>query len=442
MRILTLTWEFPPVITGGLGMACYGMVKSLLRKQVEVDLVMPASQPVFFSLRNPDDADNLPIASDQTGPGSLHMSREELTKLLTNPISAYHTTKYNPISKALNISQPAIRPLSPGLGELSEILSSEDPLFRQVRSFTETALKLASKLDIDLIHAHDWLGYPAASFTETALKLASKLDIDLIHAHDWLGYPAAMILKKRLNRPFVAHIHATEFDRAGGTGNHRIHHLEYLGLDYADRVVAVSEYTANTIAEKYSIPLQKISVVHNAYSVPNSPNNHRRIFKENTVLFMGRITLQKGPDYFLEVARRVLEHNKNVRFIMAGTGDMKNRILHRAAAMGLGTRFLVAGFLDRQQVDQILSTTDIFVLPSISEPFGIAPLEAMSHGAVAIISKKAGVAEIIHNAFKIDFWDIDQMVSTILDLTDNHEKLKEMSIRSRNEVSNLEWDQA
>ena len=416
MRILTLTWEFPPVITGGLGMACYGMVKSLLRKQVEVDLVMPVREPVFFSLRNPDDVDNLPIASDQAGQilsSSIYMSREELTKLLANPISVYHTTKDYPISKPLNISQPAIKSLSPGLGELSEILSSEDPLFRQVRSFTEMAL-----------------------------KLASKLDIDLIHAHDWLAYPAAMILKKRLNRPFVAHIHATEFDRAGGTGNHRIHHLEYLGLDYADRVVAVSEYTANTIAEKYSIPLQKISVVHNAYSVPNSPNNHRRIFKENTILFMGRITLQKGPDYFLEVARRVLEHNKNVRFIMAGTGDMKNRILHRAAAMGLGTRFLVAGFLDREQVDQILSTTDIFVLPSISEPFGIAPLEAMSHGAVAIISKKAGVAEIIHNAFKIDFWDIDQMVSTILDLTDNPDKLREMSIRSRNEVSNLEWDHA
>jgi glycosyltransferase involved in cell wall biosynthesis len=413
MRILTLTWEFPPVITGGLGMACYGMVKSLLRKQVEVELVIPASRPVFFSLRNPDDADNLPIASDQAGPRSFHMSREELTKLLANPISAYHTTKHNLISRPLGISQPAIRPLSPGLGELSEILSSEDPLFRQVRSFTEMAL-----------------------------KLVSKLDIDLIHAHDWLGYPAAMILKKTLNRPFVAHIHATEFDRAGGTGNHRIHHLEYLGLDYADRIVAVSGYTANTIAEKYSIPQQKISVVHNAYSVPNSPNNHRRIFKENTVLFMGRITLQKGPDYFLEVARRVLGHNKNVRFIMAGTGDMKNRILHRAAAMGLGTRFLVAGFLDREQVDQILSTTDIFVLPSIAEPFGIAPLEAMSHGAVAVVSKKAGVAEIIHNAFKIDFWDIDQMVSTILDLTDNPEKLKEMSIRSRNEVANLQWDQA
>lgn len=414
MRILTLTWEFPPVITGGLGMACYGMVKSLLRKHVEVDLVMPASQPVFFSLRNPEDADKLPIASEQElkkFASASGMSREELIKLLANPISAYQTIKHNPIYRTPDIKHPAIRPLS--IDELSETLSTGEPLFGQVKSFTQMAV-----------------------------RLASKLDIDVIHAHDWLSYPAAMILKQTLKRPFVAHIHATEFDRAGGPGNHRIHHLEYLGLDYADRVVAVSGYTANTITEKYSIPQEKITIVHNAYSVPNSPNNHRRIFKENTVLFMGRITLQKGPDYFLEIARRVLEQNKNVRFIMAGTGDMKNGILHRAAAMGLGTRFLVAGFLDREQVDRILSTTDIFVLPSVSEPFGIAPLEAMSHGAVVIVSKNAGVAEVIENAFKIDFWDTDQMVSTIVDLTEKPEKLKQMSIRSRNEVANLQWDHA
>jgi glycosyltransferase involved in cell wall biosynthesis len=207
-------------------------------------------------------------------------------------------------------------------------------------------------------------------------------------------------------------------------------------------VIVVSNYTADIIAEKYLVDRRKIRVVHNAFSSVNGNNHHRRIFKDTTILFLGRITLQKGPDYFLEVARRVLERVKNVHFIMAGSGDMETGILHKSAYHKLGTKFLFSGFLNRDEVETILASTDIFVLPSVSEPFGIAPLEAMSHGAVAIMSKKAGVAEIVQNAYKVDFWDIEKMVSIIVDLVSNPDKRKEMSERGRNEVMALKWNEA
>ncbi len=407
MRVLTLTWEFPPVITGGLGMACYGIVRALLKQGIEVDLIMPAKENIYFPLRKPEDVDALPVAFIDPSK-QKQLSLEELKKLMGSSTSVYAAglkSKARYAFEKLRHSKP--------FKNLVETLSDEYYLFRDVRHYTDMAV-----------------------------TIGAQLGFDVIHAHDWLTYPAGMVLKRICGKPLVTHVHATEFDRAGGTGDGRIHNIEYAGMEYADRVIAVSGYTAKTIEEKYHIGPDKTRIVHNAYSAPNSNYNHRRLFKEPTVLFMGRITLQKGPDYFIEVARRVLQQEKNVRFIMAGSGDMERQILHRAASFGMGTKFLFAGFLDRQEVESILSTTDIFVLPSVSEPFGIAPLEAMSRGAVAIISKNAGVAEVIKNAYKIDFWDIYQMVSAILELVRNPEKFIEMSKKSKEEVSNLLWDDA
>ena len=410
MRVLTLTWEFPPVITGGLGMACYGIVKALLKQGIEVDLVIPAKEDVYFPLRKPEDADTLPVAFLDPSKQKLQnpLPLDELRKLMGSTASVYAQG----VRTKTRYAFEKLKQINP-FKNLVELLSDEYYLFREVRHYTNMAV-----------------------------TIGSQLSFDAIHAHDWLTYPAGMVLKRICGKPLVAHVHATEFDRAGGAGDGRIHHIEYVGMDYADRVIAVSAYTARTIQEKYHIDPEKTRVVHNAYMVPNSNGHQRRLFKEPTVLFMGRITLQKGPDYFIEVARRVLQQEKNVRFIMAGSGDMEKQVLHKAASFGMGTKFLFAGFLDRQEVESILSTTDIFVLPSVSEPFGIAPLEAMSRGAVAIISKNAGVAEVIKNAYKIDFWDIDQMVNAILELVRNPDKLREMSKKSKQEVANLLWEDA
>ncbi len=412
MRILMLTWEFPPVITGGLGMACYGMAKAFLKQGNQIDLVMPVKEEVYFPLRKVEDVDCLSVTfADPAKQGQIQnpLSAEALRKLIGSPLSVYFTPHRKTWAKC---SFEGIKKSDP-FTRVFKILADDSYLFRQVRNYTTEAVSIAS-----------WL------------------DFDVIHAHDWLTYPAGMALRRLSGKPLVLHVHATEFDRAGGPGDSRIHDIEYLGMNYADRVVTVSAYTANVVNRKYLISPQKTRVVHNAYTLSDSPCTQRRIFDEPTVLFMGRITLQKGPDYFLEVARRVLQHNKNVRFIMAGAGDMERRILHHSAYLGMGTKFLFAGFLQRDEVEQILSASDIFILPSVSEPFGIAPLEAMNKGAVAIISKNAGVAEIIKNAYKIDFWDVDQMVSTIIELVDNPPKLREMARLGSEEVANMQWENA
>jgi hypothetical protein len=412
MTVLTLTWEFPPLITGGLGMACYGIVKSLLRLGVSVDLIVPTKESVCFALRKERDADDLPVVF--LGPNERRrrariISAKQLLQLMGTGAGAYDAPRRRVHARPIAdyVEAPEF------LRELLDDAARDHHLFRQVREFTQMAV---------------------------AMGLTRSFD--MIHAHDWMTFPAAIILKRITGKPLVIHVHSTEFDRAGGPGDVRVHDVEYLGMILADRLIAVSGYTANTIARCYGINAEKTRVVHNAYTVSRPPSRPRRIFKEPTVVFMGRITLQKGPDYFLEVARRVLRHNRHVRFVMAGTGDMERQILHKAASHGMGTRFLFAGFLGRDDVARLLAATDIFVLPSVSEPFGIAPLEAMSYGAVAIISKQSGVAEVVQNAYKVDFWDVDRIVSIILDMTQHPDKRSEVAKKAVIEVAALEWEDA
>lgn len=412
MTVLTLTWEFPPLITGGLGMACYGIVKSLLRLGVSVDLIVPTKEPVCFALRKEEDADTLPVVflehhERRKRPRTLTTTK--LMQIMGTPVGAYDSPRGRTLTKSTTDYGQAPE----FLVDLIEFASRDHVLFQQVKRFTQMAV---------------------------AAGLRRKFDV--IHAHDWLTYPAGIILKRITGKPLVVHVHSTEFDRAGGPGDGRVHDVEYLGMTLADRLITVSGYTANGVASRYGVNGEKTRVVHNAYTVSRPPVEAHRLFKEPTVVFMGRITLQKGPDYFLEVARRVLRHNRRVRFVMAGTGDMERQIVHRAAYHALGTRFLFAGFLKRDDVAALLSATDIFVLPSVSEPFGMAPLEAMSFGAVAIISKQSGVAEVVENAYKVDFWDVDRIVAIILDIVQHPEKRREMAQKAVAEVARLEWDEA
>ncbi len=408
-----LTWEFPPVMTGGLGMACYGMTKALLSMGIEVDLIIPTNEEVYFPLRKPEDADSMPVVF--TDPSKKKKFGKKI-----NIHSLVEGAKYLDMAY-LSTGQRTFKEIwreeilegiknTTSLDFLFDILSKDGPFFPEVRNYTAKAVNIAKQLNYDLIHAHDWLTYPAASLIKT---LSEKL--------------------------WISHIHSTEFDRAGGSGDSRIHNIEYMGMRLCDKIIAVSGYTSNIITEKYLADQNKIKIAHNAFVVEETGKPKKRIFKEPTVVFIGRITLQKGPDYFLKVAKKVLQKEKKVRFIMAGKGDMERGIIHHSASMGMGTKFLFSGYLSRQDLESILSAADIFVMPSVSEPFGIAPLEAMSYGTVVIISKQSGVAEIIENAYKVDFWDIDRIVSIILDLIKNPDKLKRMSQASIEEVAKIRW---
>lgn len=428
MRILMLTWEFPPMISGGLAMASYGLVKALLKAGIEIDLVLPTKKFVYFPLRKEEDADDLPyVVVDE---GSIPEQEKTITKtfktveekmeylgVTSTPETYFTPALVKEFSKTLNVFSTV---------ELQH--PSEKNIFRNVH--------LSLQGDEDIFKKVQEMAFRAE-------KLAEILDFDIIHANDWLCYPSGMVVKKMTGKPMVSHIHATEFDRAGGPGDDRIHKLEYSGMQYADRVIAVSKYTAQMIISRYQLDTGKVKIVHNAFSFEKDNVFKKvRMFKGPTILFLGRITIQKGPDYFLSVAERILKKYPNVRFIMAGSGDMARKILRNSATKKLKNGFLFTGFLNRRQVERVLQASDIYMLPSVSEPFGIAPLEAMAYGITSIISKQSGVSEVVENAYKIDFWNVDEMVETLIYLIENPEECRAMGEKGAEEVKLIEWDDA
>lgn len=421
MRVLFVTWEFPPLIAGGLGTACYGMVRALLRAGVEVDLILPTIQETVFPMREEEDVDTLPVRVLEESP--------EVRTLIETHTETKARLEY------LGLSARPETYLTPGF-----IMGG----FWRRYEWTETITRarLLQTLAENLIGGEN-IFQKVQELTVRAASLAEKLEFDVIHAHDWLTFPAGLVLRQLSGKPLVAHIHATEFDRAGGAGDERVHKIEYASLSQADLILAVSRYTAEMVAGRYRIDSDKISVVHNAHSIEAEEKlSEERIFKGPLILFLGRITLQKGPDYFLEVATRVLKAHPEARFVMAGTGDMMSRVMHRSAAARLGPKFLFTDFLNRRQVDQVLKASDIFIMPSVSEPFGIVPLEAMAHGAASVISKQSGVAEVLENVIKVDFWDIDEMVRVVNRLIENPEERLALAKAGHDEVLEIKWDEA
>ena len=426
MKILMFTWEFPPLISGGLGMACYGMVKALLGLGIKIDLVLPTREEVYFPLRKVSDVDSLPtIFIDQKKQQAYEKqvfanSREwyEYIGINERPESYFQLSSIKHYAASLK----------------KEFWLSENIRTEEKDLWQQMTTNLIG--DEDLIRK-------IQEYTLRAERICKMLEYDLIHVHDWLTYPAGMLARRISNKPLVAHIHATEFDRAGGPGDERVHKIEHAGMTYADKVIAVSQYTAQMIMSRYRIDTGKISIVHNAFSIPeNAIMSKERIFRGPVILFLGRITLQKGPDYFLDMAQKVLATHPDARFIMAGTGDMSRKLLRRSAYLKLRNRFLFTGFLNRKQVETILRASDIYVLPSVSEPFGISPLEAMAYGITSIISKQSGVAEVVKHAFKIDFWDVDLWVETINHLIENPDYRTKMGIEGMREVNQIQWEEA
>lgn len=426
MKILMFTWEFPPLISGGLGMACYGMVKALLALGIKIDLVLPTKEMVYFPLREESDVDTLPaVFMDR----SLH--KEFLER------------HFQSLGERLSYLGIAGRPESYiQLSDMQKLMTEVNREYWTDTSTLREEHELWDDMTANLIGDED-LMKKVQEFTLRAERFARELDYNMIHAHDWLTYPAGMLAKKISGKPLLVHIHATEFDRAGGPGDERVHKIEHSGMMFADKVIAVSQYTAQMIMSRYRIDTNKIRIVHNAFSLSDDTVlSKQRVFRGPTVLFLGRITLQKGPDYYLDVADRVLKVHPEARFIMAGTGDMARKLLRRSAAMRLGNKFLFTGFLNRNQVELILRASDIYVLPSVSEPFGISPLEAMAFGITSLISKQSGVAEVVNHAFKIDFWDVDLMADTVNYLIEHPDKCQKMGLDGMHEVNKIHWNEA
>ena len=414
MKVLMFGWEFPPHITGGLGTACYGLTKGLSHHGHEIIFVVPKAY---------GDEDQ-----------SFVQLKQAEGKYITDRI--YRDKDFWSKLTYIEVGANLIPYLSP---EEYELINSEE--FVQKRkdfeSFFTNDFKFSGKYGPSLMEE-------VSRYALLGSIIATEHEFDVIHAHDWLTYKAGIAAKEVSGKPLVVHMHATEFDRTGENVNTIIYAIEKEGMEAADRVIAVSNLTRNIIIEKYGIAPEKVFTVHNAVE----PVSHQveTTFKkgidEKIVTFLGRITYQKGPEYFVEAAAKVLKKNKNVRFVMAGSGDMTNKIIRRVAKLKIADRFHFAGFLKGDEVLNMFQMSDVYVMPSVSEPFGISPLEAMRSNVPVIISKQSGVSEILKHAIKVDFWDVDAMADAISGLL-QYDGLNSMFRKyGKDEVDSLKWENA
>ena len=282
------------------------------------------------------------------------------------------------------------------------------------------------------------------NYSIVAGVIARTLDFDIIHSHDWLTYPAGIHAKQVSGKPLVIHVHATDFDRSRGNVNPTVFGIEKDGMTNADHIITVSNLTRQTVIEKYGIDPAKVTTVHNAVEPLSDELKNVQVpkMKEKIVTFLGRITMQKGPEYFVEAAAKVLQKVHNVRFVMAGSGDMMEKMIDLAAQKDIADRFHFPGFQKGKQVYEMLKASDVYIMPSVSEPFGISPLEAMQMGVPSIISKQSGCAEILNHVIKIDFWDIDAMADAIYSIISYPAMYNQMHEEGLAEVDGIQWKKA
>lgn len=381
-------WEFPPYNSGGLGVACWGLTKALTNLGIEVKFVLPKK----FDIKN---SHCKILFADPSGISIIGVN---------SLLSPYITSEEYELKKGVT-------------GDFYG------------HSLQEEVLRYAL----------------------LSRDLALSQEFDVIHAHDWLSFLAGIEAKKVSGKPLVVHVHATEYDRVGsGEVNRFVYDIEKKGMETADRIIAVSQFTKDILTDKYGIDEDKINVVHNGIdegdyiSETGTPEAVKRLKAHGNkiVLFVGRITLQKGPDYFVKMARRVLEHYPNVYFVVSGSGDMEGRVIQEVARLGISTRFIFTGFLRGEDLNSVYRSADIYIMPSVSEPFGITPLEAVANGAPALISKQAGVAEVLTHTLRVDFWDTDEMANKVVSALKHESLRKTLGENSKEELKRINWNEA
>lgn len=438
-----LGWEFPPSINGGLGTACAGLVRALDDLGTDVTFVVPEPAPPtppvahaarpFASRRSPR------MSSPAVANGHTHAEPPvevvrvyEHVTFRTVPVrlTPYETRttierhlRHNRVTDSLTrptAGQSPVTTTEPETDEASPDVAPPQPetaLFADVRQYT--------------------------AYVE---KIARDESFDVIHAHDWMTFPAGLSIAGRTGKPLVVHVHSTESDRGGCHGDSRIADIERRGVHGAIEVIAVSQFTKNFLVQQYGVSPDKVAVVYNGVELPPEQRLAADDFSikqnEKVVLFLGRLTMQKGPDYFLTAARKVLEVMDDVKFVMAGDGDLARHTVELAATYGIAHKVLFTGFLRGLDVERIYQIADLFVMPSVSEPFGIAPLEAVARQVPTIISKQSGVSEVLKHALKVDFWDTNELANKMVAVLRHPTLANMLREQGGRDVAKLSWDAA
>ena len=416
MKVLMFGWEFPPHIAGGLGTACEGIVKGLAHNGVETLFVMPSASG----------------DEDQSATTILNASDVAVANVSETVDEFINKVKFFYVDSNL---VPYVDP--------EEYFDAIEKMRRE--SSTQTTVGFGQKFKFSGKYGAN-LMEEVARYAQVGgtIAMQHKDEFDIIHAHDWLTYLAGIAAKELTGKPLVVHVHATSYDR--GDEKHmdsRVLEIEKRGMMAADRVVTVSYLTRNIVINKYGIDPAKVVTVHNAVDFSGRENiSVERGVRDKVVTFLGRITFQKGPEYFIEAAAKVLKRTKNVRFVMAGSGDMMNRSIRHVARLGISDHFHFTGFLRGQEVQEMFALSDVYIMPSVSEPFGISPLEAMRSNVPSIISYQSGAAEVLKYALKVDFWDVDAMADDIYALL-SYPALADFATKQGfDEVNELKWNGA
>lgn len=382
-QVFMLGWEFPPFISGGLGTACYGLTKAMDELGIGITFVLPRMVDSEYSTH----VRLLSPAAQKPKP--------------TFKITELKNVQFRTIASAL---EPYATPQS---------YQEKTEEVRQQKEQTSETVAVAEPFT-EANYGQDMYA-EVHRYAAMAAELAQNEQFDVVHAHDWMTFPAGVAAAATSGKPLVVHMHSTEFDRSGEHVNQMIYDIERTGMEAASKVIAVSFFTRNIIVNRYSIPADRVTVAYNGVERDGWTMPDTTIKKdEKIVLFLGRITMQKGPEYFLSAAKKVLEVMDNVKFVMAGAGDLLHRSVQMAAELGIGHKVLFTGFLRGEDVQKIYRMADLYVMPSVSEPFGIAPLEALGHDVPVIISKQSGVSEVLNHALKVDFWDVNEMANKII----------------------------
>ncbi len=413
MRVLMFGWEFPPHISGGLGTASYGLTRGLTKiPGLQIRFVIPKA----FGDENPSKI-------ELVGANNVALTRRKVN--------------YEKFLREIEYIE---------VDSLLVPYTDPDEYERKVKEaqsgrkkFIQTSFR--GKIDFSGAYGEN-LFQEISNYAIVASVLGEAGDFDVIHAHDWLTFPAGMAAKHVSGKPLVLHVHATDFDRSGGSVNPAVFDIEKRGMHAADLVIAVSNFTRQTIIEKYGIDPAKVFTVHNAVEPIGELERKalRKSFSDRIVTFLGRVTLQKGPEFFVEAAYKVLQKMDNVRFVMAGSGELFDRMVMRAASLRIADKFHFTGFLRGDEVFRMFSMSDVYVMPSVSEPFGISPLEAMQSNVPVIISHQSGVSEVLQYALKVDFWDVDAMADAIYGLLNYHALSDMFKHFGKEEVDNMKWE--
>lgn len=400
--VFMIGWEYPPHNSGGLGVACQGLTQALSQEGQRVYFTLPYSNPIKLK-----HMDVIGCYNDEWfDPKSKYYAQ-----LGSAPFSSYTTTA--------EVEQVQVMTTTSDLAAEDLRALPQSELERRVNQYAEYVTKAAQK---------------------RSDKFAG------VHAHDWMSFPAAERIKKQLGKKIIAHVHSTEFDRIpNGYGSHYIHHTEYSGLQAADHIIAVSNYTKQLIVNRYAIDPAKIEVVYNGID-PLTPGSHKitRNFAPNRpiIVFMGRLTMQKGAEYFLELAQSVLNELPDALFVVAGHGDQYTSLLLHNADLQLSAHVLFTGFVRGKQKTDLLNRADVFVMPSLSEPFGLVALEAAQRHTPVIVSRNSGVAEVMQASVVTDFWDVQKMSENIVRLIHDRDHSASVVEGQLQNVNNLTWNKA